>query len=355
MARTPMVDHKAVAEAAKAAPGEWQHAGVYQSTSVASMANAVRRATRLKAYAPGGAFEAYHARVEDGEALWVRYVAWVADLEPRPLGMSYRVCDRGSTRGYTGVGIVTVDVAAECPTCGGPRGKAVAYRFCEDGEWYTVDRWTNLCGHLDHYDAVLKEHRGRQEARDAEEQREAARALRAGPAPAGPFTGAVVLLNSAAAETRGLTARQAAQFLGRHGHHEAADLIEEELTRQAGQRWSARKAAVYLAERGAARAAEFGGDAPDIQPVAPPPAPPKAIRDMPRDPRPIGVVAEARIAASDQPARFRACMSDALKAVERGDDPATAAWTATDRVGLAAEIEALAGLRRLSSTSKDAK
>ncbi|MFJ7592461.1 hypothetical protein ACIQZO_34850 [Streptomyces sp. NPDC097617] len=352
MTRTLMVDHAAVAAAAKAAPGEWQHVGVYLSTSVPSMANAVRRATRLKAYAPGGTFEAYHARVEAGEALWVRYVAWTPNLEPRPLTMTYRVCDRGSSSGYTGVGIVTITVAASCPECGGPRGRAVPYRFCEDGEWYTVDRWTNPCGHLDAYAAVLTEHRRLQDERDVEEQRDAARALKAGPANAGPFTGAVVLLNSAAAETRGLTARQAAQFLARHGHHEAADLVEEELTRQAGQRWSARKAAVYLAETGAAHGAVFGGGDSDAA-VTPAPAPKAAIRVLPRDPRPIGVVAEPRIAASDQPEWFRARLSDALKAVERGDDPATAAWTATDRVGLAAEIEALAGLRRLAR--KDAR
>lgn len=50
-----------------------------------------------------------------------------------------------------------VNIAASCPICGGPRGEAEEFTFLEDGEFFTVDRWTNLCGHLDRYDAVFAE------------------------------------------------------------------------------------------------------------------------------------------------------------------------------------------------------
>ncbi|MFE7954443.1 hypothetical protein [Streptomyces sp. NPDC057413] len=75
--------------------------------------------------------------------------------------MTVRVCDRGEGRSYVGVTIRTVTVPATCPQCGGPRGADTvnAWRFCEDGEWYTVDRWTNPCGHVDMYAAVLREAR----------------------------------------------------------------------------------------------------------------------------------------------------------------------------------------------------
>ncbi|MFI0827191.1 hypothetical protein ACH4Q7_22360 [Streptomyces roseolus] len=72
---------------------------------------------------------------------------------------TYRVCDRGTGSGYSGVTIRTVVVSANCPTCGGPRGEATPYRFCEDGEYLTVDRWENPCGHIDMYAAVLAEAR----------------------------------------------------------------------------------------------------------------------------------------------------------------------------------------------------
>lgn len=74
--------------------------------------------------------------------------------------MTVRVLDRtgwGSSRPYPDV--VTLEISAACATCGQPRGEPIAYRFYEDGEWITCDRWTNACGHVDRYDKVLAEHK----------------------------------------------------------------------------------------------------------------------------------------------------------------------------------------------------
>ena len=51
----------------------------------------------------------------------------------------------------------TIEIANTCPKCGGPRGKPYHYRFHEDGEWYSVNRWDNPCGHIDKYRDVLGE------------------------------------------------------------------------------------------------------------------------------------------------------------------------------------------------------
>lgn len=46
---------------------------------------------------------------------------------------------------------MTVEIADTCPVCGGKRGAPRKYHFCEDGEWFTVDKWDNPCGHVDLY------------------------------------------------------------------------------------------------------------------------------------------------------------------------------------------------------------
>lgn len=46
---------------------------------------------------------------------------------------------------------MTVTIADKCPVCGGPRGPVKYHRFCEDGEWFTVNTWDNPCGHIDKY------------------------------------------------------------------------------------------------------------------------------------------------------------------------------------------------------------
>lgn len=52
---------------------------------------------------------------------------------------------------------ITISISDDCPICGKKRGKPYPYYFCEDGEWFTVDKWTNPCGHLDKYRECLKE------------------------------------------------------------------------------------------------------------------------------------------------------------------------------------------------------
>lgn len=53
--------------------------------------------------------------------------------------------------------LTTVSISNRCPVCGGERGKPYWYHFCEDGDWYDVQRWDNPCGHVDKYSDVLKE------------------------------------------------------------------------------------------------------------------------------------------------------------------------------------------------------
>ncbi|WP_381792833.1 hypothetical protein [Streptomyces niveus] len=78
------------------------------------------------------------------------------------------------------------------------------------------------------------------------------------------------------------------------------------------------------------------------------------MSDLPPDRRlVIGDVARARVALSEQPGWFRTSMARTLTDVDRGQDPATAPWTAVDPVKTAAEIEALAGLRRINLHRKD--
>ena len=71
--------------------------------------------------------------------------------------------------------------------------------------------------------------------------------------------------------------------------------------------------------------------------------------------QPVVDVAWLRVASSEDPDRFRACMEQTLTAVERGADVAGAPWSAADPVRLAAEIEAMAGVRRLNIFRKDSK
>jgi hypothetical protein len=77
------------------------------------------------------------------------------------------------------------------------------------------------------------------------------------------------------------------------------------------------------------------------------------VPDAPHTKRLIGQAARVRVALSDRPQWFRACMARTLADIDRGEDLATAVWTAVDPVKTAAEIEALAGPRRLSPRRKD--
>lgn len=52
---------------------------------------------------------------------------------------------------------VTVEIRDYCPVCGAKRGEPQARSYCEDGEHYTVDNWTNPCGHVDTYGMAYRE------------------------------------------------------------------------------------------------------------------------------------------------------------------------------------------------------
>jgi hypothetical protein len=71
--------------------------------------------------------------------------------------MTVRVIDRGTSRSYEGLRIRQVNISAYCLKDGQRRGEPRGHHFSEDGEWYTCDRWTNPCGHVDMYDDVLVE------------------------------------------------------------------------------------------------------------------------------------------------------------------------------------------------------
>lgn len=73
------------------------------------------------------------------------------------------------------------------------------------------------------------------------------------------------------------------------------------------------------------------------------------------DARPIGTLARRRVRSSSEPLRFRTCMARTLAELDRGEDLATAVWTPVDPVKTAAEIEALAGVRRINMPRRDAK
>lgn len=70
--------------------------------------------------------------------------------------MTVRVADRR----HSPVGhatIRTVAISVSCPTCGERRGKPRNHNFADDGEYLSCDMWDNPCGHVDMYDAVLRE------------------------------------------------------------------------------------------------------------------------------------------------------------------------------------------------------
>ncbi|MBA0053499.1 hypothetical protein E0L36_22245 [Streptomyces sp. AJS327] len=242
--------HSEIARRARAARGNWVLAAVYPAADGGqSAARRIPRAERMPAYHPPGTYEAYDARHDDGTAVWVRYTAGLPKPAPRPPAVTYRVCDRGTSRSYEGVRIVAVTVSPDCPRCGGPRGSAVPYRFPEDGEWYVADKWKNGCGHTDMYAAVLAE--GRELARfvadatlalddEASDENE-------------EFGAAVALLRALEKKQRFLTARRSALLLAVAGHDEAARRVEEERTSTSG-RMSARDAAQFLVGLAAARA-----------------------------------------------------------------------------------------------------
>jgi hypothetical protein len=53
---------------------------------------------------------------------------------------------------------MAVTISAACPLCGCERGDPKQHRFHEDGEWFTVQKWKNDCGHMDLYSNLYREH-----------------------------------------------------------------------------------------------------------------------------------------------------------------------------------------------------
>ncbi|MEU7092939.1 hypothetical protein [Kitasatospora aureofaciens] len=239
-------DHTSAAAAALAARGTWVRAGVY-----ASSLNARTAAYRVRNASPDfpayvgqpGDWEAYVAPAGDEDALWVRFVGGEGAVPPLPDRMTVRICDRGDGRDYVGVRIVSVTISTRCAVCGGPRGWDTVrnHNFHEDGDWYAVDRWTNPCGHIDMYAAVLTEARRRPlPTEPAALPLPVSAALRAK-----DVSEPVALILAAVANNRMLHAYRAADLLDEHSHDEAAAAIRAEVKARKGH-MSAHQAAHFL-------------------------------------------------------------------------------------------------------------
>lgn len=78
--------------------------------------------------------------------------------------MTVTVRDRESEAPWGSQGWITpyirqVTISAYCQQCGQRRGTPRPMDQCDDGAYYSVDVWTNPCGHLDRYPAVIAEAR----------------------------------------------------------------------------------------------------------------------------------------------------------------------------------------------------
>lgn len=88
--------------------------------------------------------------------------------------MKVRVRDRSAEAPW-GSGPVrpvvrTVEISTKCPVCGGKRGKPANLNQVDDGEYYSVDVWTNPCGHVDYYEDVVKEAAAREQGQQSTRQ-----------------------------------------------------------------------------------------------------------------------------------------------------------------------------------------
>lgn len=235
-------DHPAAAAAARALPGQWIWAGTYPSSLGAKSAAASVRNARFSVY-EGGGFDAYAAPAGDEDAVWVRYTRDVADLVPLPDRMTVIVLDRGDgTHGYSGANPVTITIRTTCAKCGGPRGWDAVRRRRNpyDGDWITSDEWTNPCGHVDMYEAVLRESRLRP-LRAVPAERTTARPV-LDPATA---SDPVALILTEMTTSDCTSAQQAEYLLADRGHAEAAVALRAEINARSGH-MSARQAAEFL-------------------------------------------------------------------------------------------------------------
>jgi hypothetical protein len=81
--------------------------------------------------------------------------------QPMSATMKVRVRDHSGEAPW-GVGptnpvVRTVEISTSCPRCGGKRGEPRNLNQSEDGAHYSVDVWTNPCGHVDMHADVVKE------------------------------------------------------------------------------------------------------------------------------------------------------------------------------------------------------
>lgn len=77
--------------------------------------------------------------------------------------VTVRVRDRASEgpwgSGFTNPCVRDVVISRACRVCGERRGEPRNSNECDDGAFYSVDVWTNPCGHSDYYTYVLAEAR----------------------------------------------------------------------------------------------------------------------------------------------------------------------------------------------------
>ncbi|MFE6551647.1 hypothetical protein ACFVHS_25050 [Streptomyces sp. NPDC057746] len=244
-ARIVGADHRAIADAAKATPGVWLLACVYPVLESGRAAARRIRNGRQSAYEPGGAFEAYAARHDDGTAVWLRFVDGLDDVQPMPDVLTVRVPDYLPGPGYEGVHIATVDISARCQRCGGPRGRLRRHHFRKDDRHLVCDRWDNCCGHKDMYPDVLAEARTLAQVRTTPtEKLPEIRGVEGG-----QFFDAVNLIAEAVKDKRAMRATAAAQLLDDHGQHAAADVIRNHVrTSVTGAHITAKEVAYLLVQ-----------------------------------------------------------------------------------------------------------
>jgi hypothetical protein len=73
--KRPAADHQASADEMRDHPNQWQHVHTYPARYAAvSVAGGIRRGGLGQAYQPAGAFEARTEMVDDGTAVYARYV-----------------------------------------------------------------------------------------------------------------------------------------------------------------------------------------------------------------------------------------------------------------------------------------
>ncbi|MFE0541063.1 hypothetical protein [Streptomyces sp. NPDC058891] len=241
-ARFPLTDHRAVATAAKRAPGTWLLACVYPGLESGRASARRVRVGGSPAYTPKGDFDAYAAKHDDGTAVWVRYIGSTDDLEPMPDTMRVRVPDYRPRSGYEGVQIATIEISSRCQRCGGPRGPVRPHHFRKDDRHLVCERWENACGHQDMYPSVLAEARRLEQVRTP--PREQLSDIRG--VEGGQFFNAVNLIAEAVKEKRALRAMAAARFLDDRDQQTAADVIRNHVRNSVSGGHITAKEAAYL-------------------------------------------------------------------------------------------------------------